>query len=272
MFDSDDDFEDEEGFRRYLATRATQADQQTEAQAPAERQHAAPIAVLAAVPPPDSPVAVAGPAVAQARHPAAAALPAARPSRKRAPPALAPPSSQRPCRENKRPPDRYGTFAVPQRDFRVGHLAYAWRCAGGYTVSWIHGGVPAPLLEEGAGRLRLLCDGEPVLGLRIAEHGLGVFACRELQPLDVATAFQGPLVAEGDHDGEYGMRDPRGRGVLNPRRADLHLLGHFFNHSTSPNCRVGHDLSIRAAHKIPAGTELTIDYGDEYEWTADTRK
>ena len=177
-----------------------------------------------------------------------------------------PPGKRRSLRPH-RPTARTGDFAKPQRDYRQGRIAFSWLPAHGYPVSWIYGGVPAPLREELAGQLRLLCDGEAVLELRRGAFGLGVFAARDLQSDDIATIFQGPRVARGEHDPAYGMLDPRGRGVYNPDPADLHALGHFLNHSDDPNCRVGRDMAVRAAHRISAGTELTIDYGDEYKRT-----
>ena len=89
-----------------------------------------------------------------------------------------------------------------------------------------------------------------------------------LEPAPLSRAIlQGPRVARGEHDPACGMLDPSGRGVYNPGPADLRALGHFLNHSDDPNCRVDWDMAVRAAHRIRAGIELTVDYGDEYKRT-----
>ena len=45
------------------------------------------------------------------------------------------------------------------------------------------------------------------------------------------------------------------------------MYGHFLNHSTDRNCVVDRLTGIiTTIYEVKKGVELTIDYGNEYDW------
>jgi SET domain-containing protein len=89
-------------------------------------------------------------------------------------------------------------------------------------------------------------------------HGRGLFAARALAAGDLIGIYEGPQVEE---DGIYVLwvEDEPGGGWtgydgLNEMR--------FLNHSTAPNAEMD-GLHCYALESIPAGREITIDYGWE---------
>jgi SET domain-containing protein len=94
--------------------------------------------------------------------------------------------------------------------------------------------------------------------------GRGVFATEPIQEgeqvgrfIGKRTTTNGPHVCWMKFDGEW--RGYQGRGRLR-----------FLNHANSPNSEfIG--LDLYALRVILSGEEVTIDYGDEYEWDDEHR-
>ncbi|MBW2725290.1 MAG: SET domain-containing protein-lysine N-methyltransferase [Deltaproteobacteria bacterium] len=90
-------------------------------------------------------------------------------------------------------------------------------------------------------------------------HGSGLFAARRIRTGAYVATFEGKITKRDgmhvlwtfDEDGnEYGIE---GRNALR-----------FLNHSPDPNAEfIGRDL--HAVRNVQSGTELTIDYGEEWE-------
>lgn len=90
-------------------------------------------------------------------------------------------------------------------------------------------------------------------------HGRGLFACKRIRPGAYIATFEGDVTTENgmhvlwtrdEDDNEIGIE---GRNALR-----------FLNHSQRPNAEfIGADL--HAVRNIEPGTELTIDYGADWD-------
>jgi len=95
----------------------------------------------------------------------------------------------------------------------------------------------------------------PTSTRRSAIHGVGVFANRAFPPETVIARYQGKPV---EADGAYVTRQVDEKGVL--RRFELTGKLRFLNHSCRANAEFS-GFELIARRHIPAGQEITIDYG-----------
>jgi SET domain-containing protein len=87
-------------------------------------------------------------------------------------------------------------------------------------------------------------------------HGDGLFAARDIEAEQLIGVYQGPEVTE---DGIYVLwieNEPGGDWT----GYDGSNIMRFLNHSSQPNAEMD-GLDCYALRAIPAGTEITIDYG-----------
>lgn len=89
-------------------------------------------------------------------------------------------------------------------------------------------------------------------------HANGLFARVDIEPETWIGTYEGPVT---DEDGTYVLwvgEDDEQYGV------DGQNLLRFMNHSATPNAEFdGQELF--AIEHIPAGTEITFDYGEDWE-------
>jgi SET domain-containing protein len=87
-------------------------------------------------------------------------------------------------------------------------------------------------------------------------HGKGLFAARALAAGELIGVYEGPRVEE---DGTYVLwveDEPGGGWTGYDGQNDMR----FLNHSAAPNAEMD-GLRCYALESIPAGREITIDYG-----------
>jgi SET domain-containing protein len=87
-------------------------------------------------------------------------------------------------------------------------------------------------------------------------HGRGLFADVDLEAGEYIGAYEGPIVTE---DGMYVLwveETPGGDWTGYDGQNELR----FMNHADQPNAELD-GLDCYTLEKIPAGTEITIDYG-----------
>lgn len=112
--------------------------------------------------------------------------------------------------------------------------------------------------------------------------GFGLFAARAFQAGDICTRYMGQQTTSksgvvkmiNKSEGYVFKFKRRGRseGVFVAPDLNLpYMYGHFLNHAQSPNCQVdAYSGIITAIHDIAKGEELTIDYGNDYNWNGQT--
>jgi len=106
---------------------------------------------------------------------------------------------------------------------------------------------PIPAMRKD--RLRFFVDQSPI-------HGRGLFAGMDLSAGEMFGVYAGPVVKE---DGMYVLwveDTPGGSWTGYEGRNELR----FMNHADEPNAELD-GLDCYALNDIPAGTEITIDYG-----------
>ena len=114
----------------------------------------------------------------------------------------------------------------------------------------------------------LLAAGIAIQTSLIDNAGLGLFAARAFDAVEVITLYMGP---PSTAPGEYVMQDRDGFR-LDAVSADS-CAGRFVNHSDEPNAEIGGTvvgahgekcIEIIASHRVEAGEEITIHYNDDY--------
>ena len=87
-------------------------------------------------------------------------------------------------------------------------------------------------------------------------HGQGLFAARTLAPGQLIGVYEGPEVSEDDIYVLW-VEDEEGEGWTG---YDGRNEMRFLNHSDTPNAEMD-GLHCYCRDQIPAGAEITIDYG-----------
>ena len=111
--------------------------------------------------------------------------------------------------------------------------------------------------------------------------GFGLFAARAFQAGDICTRYMGQSSTstagvakmKKKSEGYVFKFKRRGRSEVwvAPDLTLPYMYGHFLNHAESPNCQVdAFSGIITAIHAIAKGEELTIDYGNDYNWKGQT--
>ena len=111
--------------------------------------------------------------------------------------------------------------------------------------------------------------------------GFGLFAARAFQAGDICTRYMGQQAVSKsgvtkmikNSDGYVFKFKRRGSSEVwvAPDLKLPYMYGHFLNHAQSPNCQVdAYSGIITAIHAIAKGEELTIDYGNDYNWNGQT--
>lgn len=104
-------------------------------------------------------------------------------------------------------------------------------------------------MEQPSGNGRVYITASPI-------HGKGLFAARSLAAGELIGVYEGPRV---DEDGIYVLwveDEPGGGWTGYDGRNEMR----FLNHSAAPNAEMD-GLHCYALENIPAGREITIDYG-----------
>ena len=97
--------------------------------------------------------------------------------------------------------------------------------------------------------------------------GLGLFATRDI-PAGMYIEYTGPLISNTEAEKLTGARylfEVNNNWTIQGHGRDN--LARYINHSCAPNCESVQDgkrIFIKAMVRIPAGTELVYDYGEEY--------
>jgi SET domain-containing protein len=103
--------------------------------------------------------------------------------------------------------------------------------------------------DPGHRELRVYVDKSPI-------HGQGLFAAGDIEAGQLIGIYEGPEVSE---DGPYVLwiEDAPGGGWTG---FDGRNILRFMNHADEPNAEMD-GLDCYSKTRIPAGTEITIDYG-----------
>jgi hypothetical protein len=111
--------------------------------------------------------------------------------------------------------------------------------------------------------------------------GCGLFAARAFQAGDICTRYMGQQTTSASgvakmikkSEGYVFKFKRKGRSEVwvAPDLNLPYMYGHFLNHDESPNCQVdAYSGVVTAIHAIDRGEELTIDYGNDYNWKGQT--
>lgn len=104
-------------------------------------------------------------------------------------------------------------------------------------------------MPENSHNERVYVDRSPI-------HGKGLFAARNLPGGQLIGVYDGPQVEDDDTYVLWVEDEPGGGWTGYDGRNEMR----FMNHSAQPNAEM-HGLDCYALEEIPAGTEITIDYG-----------
>ncbi len=105
------------------------------------------------------------------------------------------------------------------------------------------------------------------LEIKQGPHGRGVYARRDISEGETIEIC--PTVELGENDAGGALADYVLYSNRNPGQSVLMLgYGSLYNHSAEPNAEYSEHaedaLAFTALRDIPAGAEITIDYGDDW--------
>ena len=88
-------------------------------------------------------------------------------------------------------------------------------------------------------------------------HGKGVFAAQDIKKGTLMGAFTGRVLQNTQYEAHVLVLED-GSSLLVRNRLK------YLNHDTNPNAEIDENLEVRAVSHIPAGQEVTIDYGPDW--------